>query len=539
MATADPAPAVGIDLGTTYSVVGVYRKRKVEIIQNDAGKRTTPSYVAFTDTEEYVGEAAKELANKNTLFDSKRLLGRRFDDPEVQKDLEGWPFTVVNDGGTPKYEIVKDGLPQMVTAEEVSAKVLEGMKVTAEDSLETTITKAVVTVPAYFNDSQKQATIAAGQLAGLDVIAILPEPTAAAMAFGFGKGKNSTVLIFDLGGGTFDVSVLIIRGDNFQILAHGGDTHLGGQDFDSILLDFVIEDIKQSLGVTIRSEEEPETLHELRGACELVKRKLSTIPQASINVFLNRHGKGYKKDITRALFEDLCTPYFKRAVDILPTVLTEAKVSKEDIDDVVLVGGSTRIPKVRNMVQEFFNGKELNKSVNPDEAVAQGAAIHAAALTGQSGAKQVVMQDVTSLSLGIALADGLVAVLIPRNTPLPFQITKGFTSASDNQEEAEFKVCQGERARWEDNHVLGDFTLSIPSLPQGDVDIATTFSLDAGGVLTVTARERSTNEEASVTLHSEARLSDRELQEMLRKAQQHRAQDEELRDRARRERYRV
>ncbi|KAE8737439.1 hypothetical protein FOCC_FOCC017099 [Frankliniella occidentalis] len=332
MPTPEISPAIGIDLGTTFSVVAVYRKRKGEIIQNDAGKRTTPSYVSFTDAEEYVGEAAKELANRNTLYDSKRLLGRRFEDDVVQRDIEHWPFKVMNDGGVPKYEITRDGLPTMLTPEEVT---------------------------------------------------------------------------------------------------------------------------------------------------------------------------------------------------------------KDEIDEVVLVGGSTRIPKIRSLVQEFFDNKELNKSVNPDEAVALGAAIRAASLTGQAGAKQVVMKDVTSLSMGVATSDGLVAVLIPRNTPLPYKITKPFTTASDNQEEAEIKVCQGERARWEHNHILGDFTLAVPARPKGQIDIDTTFSLDAGGVLTVTAVERSSKEQASVTLQCESRLSERELREMLERAKLHSNEDDEERDRARKERYKL
>ncbi|KAK3910978.1 Heat shock 70 kDa protein [Frankliniella fusca] len=542
--TAEISLAIGIDLGTTYSVVSVYRKRKGEIIQNDVGKRTTPSYVSFTDTEEYVGEAAKELATGNTLFDSpssdsKRLLGRRFDDPDVQRDIPNWPFKIMDDGGVPKYEVVKDGLPTMMSPEEISGKVLKAMKTTAEDFLEKDVCKAVITVPAYFNESQRQATMSAARLAGLEVIALLNEPTAAAIAFGFDKGRHQTVLIFDLGGGTFDVTVLRIQGDKFDIKGHGGDTHLGGQDFDNVLLNFIIEDIKNTFRLDLRADDDPELLHELRAACELAKRKLSNMPQTTINVFLNRHGKGYRKDISRAFFEDLCMPKFKTAIDILRKVLQEAKVSKEQIDEVVLVGGSTRIPKVRSMVQEFFDGKELNKSVNPDEAVALGAAIHAASLTGQAGAKQVVMKDVTSLSLGVATSDGLVAVLIPRNTPLPYEVTKPFTTASDQQEEAEIKVCQGERARWEDNHVLGDFTLSVPARAKGEIDIDTTFALDSGGVLTVTAVERSSQEKASVELQCESRLSEHELRKMLEKAKIHSADDDAERDRARKERYRV
>ncbi|XP_052131846.1 heat shock 70 kDa protein-like [Frankliniella occidentalis] len=541
MPTPEISPAIGIDLGTTFSVVAVYRKRKGEIIQNDAGKRTTPSYVSFTDAEEYVGEAAKELANRNTLYDSKRLLGRRFEDDVVQRDIEHWPFKVMNDGGVPKYEITRDGLPTMLTPEEVSAKILKAMKVTAEDSLERSVEKAVITVPAYFNDSQRQATLSAARLAGLEVLELLNEPTAAAIAFGFDKGREQTVLIFDLGGGTFDVTVLHICSNNYQIKAHGGDTHLGGQDFDAQLLEYVIEDIKKSLGIDLQRdrEDDPELMHELRAACELAKRKLSTMPQTTINLFLNRYGKGYRKDITRAFFEDLCLAQFRKAINILPEVLSEAKVTKDEIDEVVLVGGSTRIPKIRSLVQEFFDNKELNKSVNPDEAVALGAAIRAASLTGQAGAKQVVMKDVTSLSMGVATSDGLVAVLIPRNTPLPYKITKPFTTASDNQEEAEIKVCQGERARWEHNHILGDFTLAVPARPKGQIDIDTTFSLDAGGVLTVTAVERSSKEQASVTLQCESRLSERELREMLERAKLHSNEDDEERDRARKERYKL
>ncbi|KAJ1530964.1 hypothetical protein ONE63_005800 [Megalurothrips usitatus] len=415
---AEAPPAIGIDLGTTYSVVSVFRKRKVEIIQNDAGSRTTPSYVAFTDDKEYVGQAAKELATSNTLFDSKRLLGRRFDDAELEKDLENWPFTVKNDGGVPKYEITLDGIPQMISPEEISSKILKAMKITAEESFghECEVMKAVVTVPAYFNDSQRQATMTAGRLAGLEVIAILNEPTAAAMAFGFGAKKNSTTLIFDLGGGTFDVTVLKIRGDNFNTLAHGGDTHLGGQDFDNILLTHVLDDIEKKEGVRINRDDDIEVFHEIRAQCELVKRRLSTLPQATINVFLSRHGKGYRREISRAFFEDLCTPFFKRAIDILPGVLKDAGVTKEQIDEVVLVGGSTRIPKVRSMLQQFFDGKELNKSINPDEAVAHGAALHAAALVGDRSAagNEVQLREEAARRPGPKMAPGGAAAASPR-----------------------------------------------------------------------------------------------------------------------------
>lgn len=531
--------ALGIDLGTTYSVVGVYRGRKPEIVSDfDTGKRTTPSCVSFTDVDCTVGQAAKDIASMNTLYDSKRLIGRRYEEVDAEQDFVNWTFTVRNDGGMPKYEIERNGLPVLMAPEVVSGKVLETMKLTAENNcLEAKVSKAVVTVPAYFSETQRQATKRAGELAGLEVIDLLTEPAAAAIAYGYGKEKEGLILIFDLGGGTFDLAVVRMRkGDDFQILAYGGDTHLGGQDFDNILLEFIMKDIKTTMKVNMRDD--PESLHELRQACELAKRKLSTQHQTDVVFFLNRVGKGYRKSVSRSKFEELCLPEFKKAIGMLPDVLRQARVAKEDIDDVVLVGGSTRILKVQQMVRDFF-AKDAVKSLNPDEAVAQGAAIWAAKLAGDKGAKDVQLKDVASLSLGVADPSGIMAVIIPRGMALPASVTKTFTTTRDNQEEAEFKVCQGVRANWVDNHLLGHLTLTIPARRKGTVDIDATFSLDVSGLLKVTARERLSGMTAKAEFQSEGRLTDRELQEIVRQGDLFKVHDDEARENAWRERFRI
>ncbi|KAK3912222.1 Heat shock cognate 71 kDa protein [Frankliniella fusca] len=507
---ADTVPTIGIDLGTTYSVVGVFRSRKPEIVSDfETGKRIIPSCVAFNEMGCTVGQTAKELASTNTLYDAKRLIGRPYEEVDADRDFINWSFTVRNDGGTPKYEIERDGMPVLVAPEVVSSKVLATMKSIAENNcLEEKVSKAVITVPAYFSESQREATKTAGRMAGLEVIGLLNEPAAAALAYGYGKHKEGTVVIFDLGGGTLDLAVIrMTKGDDFRLLAYGGDTHLGGQDFDNVLLNFILKDIKDTMKTNLRDD--PEALHMLRQAIELAKRKLSTKPQTDVNAYIARAKKGYRKTITRGLFEELCLPLFKKAVDLLPVVLKEAKVRKDEVDDVVLVGGSTRILKVQAMVRDFF-GKEPVKSMNPDEAVALGAAIWAAKLTGEQGAKDVRLRDVASLSLGVADPSGVMAVIIPRGAALPAAVTKTFTTTRDNQEEAEFKVCQGLRANWADNHLLGFLTLTIPARRKGTVDIDASFQLDLDGVLKVTAKERQSGETARAEFQSEGRQSTQE-----------------------------
>ncbi|XP_052127799.1 uncharacterized protein LOC113209982 [Frankliniella occidentalis] len=430
-------------------------------------------------------------------------------------------------------------MPVLVAPEVVSGKVLAAMKTIAETNcLEATVSKAVITVPAYFSEAQREATQTAGRLAGLEVIGLLNEPVAAALAYGYGKNKEGTVLIFDLGGGTFDLALVkMSQGDDFRLLAYGGDTHLGGQDFDGVLLNYILKDIKATMKINLRDD--PEALHLLRQDCEIAKRKLSTKPQTDVVAYIARAKKGYRKTITRSLFEELCQPLFKKAIELLPGILKDAKVKKDDVDEVVLVGGSTRILKVQAMVRDFFNGKEPVKSLNPDEAVAQGAAIWAAKLTGEQGAKDVRLRDVASLSLGVADPSGIMAVIIPRGTTLPAAVTKTFTTTRDNQEEAEFKVCQGLRANWADNHLLGFLTLSIPARRKGTVDIDASFQVDLDGVLKVTAKERLSGETARAQFQSEGRMSERQVAEMLRQAEKFKTEDDAARAGSWRERYRI